>query len=79
MAETRRAEDDAPFWHSHPWSDPKPYVRLVEIMQCRGNQEREVMDDVRRGWRQNNNASAQVGLARGSLSSHSGGKVRLRR
>jgi hypothetical protein len=65
VAETRRLEDDSPYWHPYPWDRPQDYLRLVEIMQCRGNQEREVYDDAWRGWHQNNRASVQQALAMG--------------
>ena len=65
VAETRKLEDDSPFWHPYPWDQPQAYLRLVEIMQCRGNQEREVYDDAWRGWHQNNGASVQQALALG--------------
>ena len=65
VAETRRQEDDSPYWHPYPWDEPADYLRLVEIMQCRGNQERELYDDAWRGWHQGNGASAQSALALG--------------
>jgi hypothetical protein len=65
VAETRKLEDDSPYWHPYPWDQHQEYLRLVEIMQCRGNQEREVYDDAWRGWHQNNRASVQQALALG--------------
>ena len=65
VAETRRLEDDVPYWHPYPWGEPLEYLRLIEIMQCRGNQERDVCSDPWRGWHQNNGASAQDALALG--------------
>jgi len=66
VAETRRQEDDSPFWHPYPWAEPADdYLRLVEIMQIRGNQEREEYDDAWRGWHQNNHSSVQTALALG--------------
>lgn len=73
VAETRSLEDDRPFWHLYPWGKPEVYLRLVEIMQCRGNQERNVYDDVGRGWHQNNNASVQDALAHGHTLDFTGG------
>ena len=65
VSETRRAADDSPYWHQYPWTCPEDYIRLVEIMQCRGNQELDVYDDAWRGWHQNNRASVQEALALG--------------
>jgi hypothetical protein len=73
VAETRRIEDDAPYWHPYPWTRPVEYLRLVEIMQCRGNQERNDYTDDWRGWHQNNRASAQDALARGHKLGFTGG------
>ncbi len=65
VSEARRLEDDAPYWHAYPWPAPQPYIRLVEIFQTRGNQERNVYDDAWRGWHQGNGASVQDALALG--------------
>lgn len=65
VAETRRLEDDVPFWHPYKWGDSVDHLRLVEIFQSRGNQERNVYDDAWRGWHQNNGASVQDALAAG--------------
>jgi len=65
VAETRKPEDDSPYWHPYPWAEPADYLRGVEIMQCRGNQERNVYSDAWRGWHQNNGSSAQDALALG--------------
>ena len=50
----------------YPWGEPREdYLRLIEIMQTRGNYERE---DSPKGWRtdgHNNGSSAQVALAMG--------------
>jgi len=59
-----KTEDDRP-WYSYRWSEPVEYIRLIEIMQLRGNQERNDYQDAWRGWHQNNFASAQDALARG--------------
>ena len=51
---------------AYPWGEPRDeYLRLIEIMQSRGNYERE---DSPEGWRtdgHNNGSSAQVALAMG--------------
>ena len=65
VAETRKIEDDSPYWHPYPWKSPEEYLRLVEIFQTRGNQEQNVYDDAWRGWHQNNNASVQDALRLG--------------
>ena len=73
VAETRKPEDDSPYWHTYPWPDPQDYIRLVEIMQTRGNQETNVYDDAWRGWHQNNGASVQDALALGHRVGFTGG------
>ena len=65
VAETRKLEDDSPYWHPYPWHSPEEYLRLVEIFQTRGNQEQNIYDDAWRGWHQNNDASAQDALRLG--------------
>jgi len=72
-AETRTVDTDTPYWHPYPWATPVAYIRLVEIMQCRGNQERNVYDDAWRGWHQNLHASAQDALALGYKLGFTGG------
>jgi len=57
--------DGTPYWHPYSWTSPVSYIRLVEIFQTRGNQERNVYDDAWRGWHQNNGACAQDALALG--------------
>jgi hypothetical protein len=73
VAETRRLDNDAPFWHPYPWLEPEAYIQLVEIMQCRGNQERNEYSDAWRGWHQNNSASVQDALALGHKIGFTGG------
>ena len=73
VAETRKVEDDSPYWHPYPWSEPQSYIRAVEIMQCRGNQERNDYTDAWRGWHQNNGCSVQDALARGYRVGFTGG------
>lgn len=65
VAETRRLDDDTPFWHPYSWQAPEAYLRLVEIFQTRGNQEQNVYDDAWRGWQQNHDASVQDALRLG--------------
>ena len=73
VCENRREQDDTPYWHPYPWGEPAEYLRLIEIMQGRGNQERNVYTDVWRGWEQNNQASAQDALALGHKLGFTGG------
>ena len=65
VAETRDMDTDVPFWHEYPWNRPSETVRLAEIIQIRGNQERNVYSDVWRGWHQHHGASLQDALAQG--------------
>ena len=65
VAETRKLEDDSPYWYTYQWTEPAEYVRLIEVFQCRGNQERDNYPDAWRGWHQDNHASAQDALAQG--------------
>jgi hypothetical protein len=62
VAAARRAEDDTPFWHPYPWDAPTAAHRLAEIMQGRGNQERDTADDAWRAYHQAHAASVQEGL-----------------
>ncbi len=73
VAETRKVEDDSPMWHPYPWGEPAPFRRLIEIIQGRGNQEREVYGDAWCGWHQNNGSSAQAALAMGHRLGFTGG------
>jgi hypothetical protein len=73
IAETRKLEDDTPFWHPYFWDKPVDYIRLAEIMQVRGNQERNEYSDAWRGWHQNNNASIQDALSIGYKIGFTGG------
>ena len=72
-AETRDLEDDTPLWHPYPWNRKAASIRLVEIMQVRGNQERNEYSDAWRGWHQGNGASVQDALARGYRLGFTGG------
>jgi hypothetical protein len=65
VSESRRLEDDTPFWYPYPWGEPRDFRRLVEIFQTRGNQERNEYDDAWRGWHQHHGASVQDALAAG--------------
>ncbi|MHC4221108.1 MAG: PHP domain-containing protein [Planctomycetota bacterium] len=62
----RLKADGTHFWTAYPWGEPADeYLRQIEIIQSRGNMEREIYPD---GWRakyQNNGGSAQTGLAKG--------------
>ncbi len=64
-SETRRIADDTPMWVQYPILDPIPPMRLFEIMQVRGLQERNDYSEAWRGWHQHNCASAQDFLAKG--------------
>jgi hypothetical protein len=59
-------DDGSHYWEAYPWGEPRDaYLRLVEIMQGRGNFERKDPPD---GWRckfRNNDGSVQTALARG--------------
>jgi hypothetical protein len=73
VSETRDPESDRPMWHTYPWSEPFESLRLVEIMQTRGNQERNNYTDPWRGWHQGNGSSAQDALSRGYRIGFTGG------
>jgi hypothetical protein len=73
VSESRKQEDDSPYWHPYPWGKVQDYIRLVEIFQCRGNQEADVRDDPWRGWHQNNHASVQDALRMGYKVGFTGG------
>lgn len=73
MAETRKIEDDSPYWHPYPFEEPEKYQRLIEIFQTRGNQERNTYTDVWRGWHQNNGSSVQDALDMGYKLGFTGG------
>ncbi|MCL5770496.1 MAG: DUF3604 domain-containing protein [Planctomycetes bacterium] len=73
VSESRRLEDDAPFWHPYPWTTPTAGHRLAEICQSRGNQERDEYSDVWRGWHQHHGASVQDALAKGYRLGFTGG------
>ncbi len=73
VAETRK-EDDTPYWYPYNWTEPEPYIRLVEIMQTRGNQERNSYPSDRwRGWHNHYGASVQDALALGYRVGFTGG------
>ncbi len=60
----------APHWFPYPFDKVKPsdYHRLIEVFQCRGNQERNTYSGNWRKWRAlhfNNNSSVQDALAKG--------------
>lgn len=73
ISESRRLEDDTPYWYPYNWSTPVEYIRLVEIMQTRGNQERNEYEDEWRGWHQHCQSSVQDALALGYKIGFTGG------
>ena len=73
LCENRRKEDDTPYWDRYHWGRPAEYLRLVEIMQNKGSQERNVYSDAWRGWHQNNHSSVQDALAMGHKLGFTGG------
>jgi hypothetical protein len=67
VSETRRLSDDTPFWFQYPWTQPAKYHRLAEILQMRGNMERNAYpEDGWRGW-YTYGASIQDGLEHGYI------------
>lgn len=72
LAETRD-EEGVPFWHQFPWPDPMECIPLAEIIQVRGNQERNQYTDPWHGWHQHNGASLQDALAAGHRIGFTGG------
>lgn len=73
VAETRKLEDDSPYWHPYPWTAPTHAHRLAEIIQCRGNQECNQYTDDWLGWHQHNGASVQDALRLGYKVGFTGG------
>jgi len=73
VAETRNPDDDTPVWYPYSWSNPVNYIPLTEIMQLRGNQERNEYTEAWRGWHQNYGASIQDALASGYKIGFTGG------
>lgn len=73
VAKARRPSDDTPFWYSFPWDRPTPAHRLAEIMQNRGNQERDGAGDRWRCYYQCNGGSIQDGLELGYRIGFTGG------
>lgn len=73
VSETRRLTDDTPYWFQYPWTRPAKYHRLVEILQMRGNMERDTYpEDGWRGW-YTYGASVQDGLEIGYKLGFTGG------
>ena len=72
LAETRD-EEGVPFWHQFPWPEPLECMPLAEIIQVRGNQERNEYSDRWHGWHQHNGASLQDALAAGHRIGFTGG------
>ncbi len=73
VSESRTPDGHVPVWHPYPWAEPEPALRMVEIMQVRGNQERNDYTDQWMGWHQHNRASVQDALARGHKVGFTGG------
>lgn len=73
VSETRRPEDHSPWWHPYAWTTPTPAHRLVEIIQARGNQERNEYSDAWLGWHQHHGASVQDALRLGYRVGFTGG------
>ncbi|MBO9608931.1 MAG: DUF3604 domain-containing protein [Paenibacillaceae bacterium] len=65
--------DGVPAWHPYNWLEPRPYRRLAEIVQHRGNQERNDYDDAWRGMVQRQFASVQDALRAGHRLGFTGG------
>ncbi len=69
----------APHWFAYPFDkvQPSEYHRLIEVFQCRGNQEREEYPGklwrTWRAWHFKNNASVQHALGRGFKMGFTGG------
>ncbi len=63
VAETRKP-DGTPYWYAYPFYQPDEYHRLFEILQTRGNMERNEYSDAWRGW-YTYGSSAQDALAAG--------------
>ncbi|MCR8632260.1 DUF3604 domain-containing protein [Paenibacillus radicis (ex Xue et al. 2023)] len=66
-------KDGVPAWHQYNWSEPREYRRLVEIVQNRGNQEKNDYADVWRGLVHNHSASVQDALRAGHKLGFTGG------
>ncbi len=73
VSEARRPEDNSPWWHPYAWTAPTPAHRLVEIIQARGNQERNEYSADWLGWHQHHGASVQDALDRGYRVGFTGG------
>jgi hypothetical protein len=66
-------KEGVPSWHQYNWSDPREYRRLVEIVQNRGNMEKNDYTDVWRGLSHHLNASVQDALEIGHKLGFTGG------
>lgn len=65
ICESRRTDDDTPFFFQYSWTTPTDYHRLVEIFQARGNQEKDGLTDAWCGWYSTAKAGAQDALELG--------------
>lgn len=68
-----KTDEGVPYWHPFAWGKPRPFLRLVEIMQVRGNQETDEGSDIWRRWHQGNQASYQDALRGGHRVGFTGG------
>ncbi|MBO9606768.1 MAG: hypothetical protein J7639_12495 [Paenibacillaceae bacterium] len=66
-------KDGVPMWHQYNWTEPREYRRLVEIVQNRGNQEKNDYTDAWRGLSHNRHASVQDALRTGHRIGFTGG------
>ncbi|MHC4873885.1 MAG: DUF3604 domain-containing protein [Planctomycetota bacterium] len=67
-----RKEDDSPYWFEYDWQEKYDYLRLIEIFQVRGNQERNNYSDAWRGW-EGCGSSVQDALDKGFKLGFTGG------
>jgi hypothetical protein len=66
-------KEGIPGWHQYNWSEPREYRRLVEIVQNRGNMEKNDYTDAWRGLSHNLHASVQDALRIGHKLGFTGG------
>ncbi|TVY10989.1 hypothetical protein [Paenibacillus cremeus] len=66
-------KDGVPAWYQYNWMEPRDYRRLVEIVQNRGNQEKNDYTDAWRGLVHNQSASVQDALRTGHRLGFTGG------
>ncbi len=65
--------DGGYYWRAFPWGEPTPLVRMVEIMQGRGNMEMDVASDRWQSHYQDNGGSIRDALAKGFRFGFNGG------